>query len=140
MEGHCFCDSTCAVYNSCCSDFATECPAQAKIAGVTAEVETEAKIETKSMSATATTTTTGKGKGKGKNNNNKATTTETTTKAGKGKGKNNKKKNNAASALDLNTVAGSCVGLCGQRSGSCFCEESCVTTGDCCEDFATVCQ
>ena len=34
---------------------------------------------------------------------------------------------------------GSCSGLCGGSAGSCFCDASCVTYGDCCPDACSAC-
>jgi len=33
----------------------------------------------------------------------------------------------------------SCIGLCGEASTNCYCDEVCVDEGDCCADFNAVC-
>ncbi|TQF13364.1 S8 family serine peptidase [Myxococcus llanfairpwllgwyngyllgogerychwyrndrobwllllantysiliogogogochensis] len=35
---------------------------------------------------------------------------------------------------------GSCVGLCGEAADGCFCDPGCAEFGDCCPDYAQVCE
>ena len=42
---------------------------------------------------------------------------------------------------DTPPAGGSCSGACGgQGSGECFCDDQCVTSGDCCSDYAAQCD
>jgi len=49
------------------------------------------------------------------------------------------KRSNVLSAISSMKATGSCRGRCGKSSTDCYCDEACLSFGDCCDDYTSRC-